>query len=329
MRSTRTTVRALAAPLAAVVALSGCGELTGSSGGAGPAPAAKAASTTAATSPERDAVLARPLAGEQPLLPADPRELARYLTVAEDVVRDRAESPARVAAAGWAAQHAYRALNGRPEWHRTVLAALPSHYRKHARRHLRAGEALAQLVGKPATKMPAWQIVEPEPAENLRRYYAAGERRFGVPWEVLAAINLVETRMGRIVGYSTAGARGPMQFMPATWRAYGRGDIDDAHDSILAAARYLAANGGADGTSAGLRRAVRRYNNSGHYVTGVLQYAAVLRADDRAYASFHAWQVYYRTRAGDAVLRVGYSSRTTPPAKRWLADHPEARVRYF
>jgi soluble lytic murein transglycosylase-like protein len=270
-------------------------------------------------------------AGQQPRLPPDPEQLARYVTVAEDVVRDSTESPARVAAAGWAAQHAYRALTRLPEWRRPFLHALPYRYRAAARHLLRANASLAAELtdDELPNRMPAWHVVAPEPVDALRRYYAAGQQRHGVPWQVLAAINLVETRMGRIVGLSSAGARGPMQFMPATWRAYGRGDINDARDSILAAARYLAANGGAEGTQEGLRRALRRYNNSSYYVTGVLHYVAVLRADPRAYAGLHAWQVYYRTRSGEAVLQVGYRSRNNPPAARWLAAHPEARVRYF
>ena len=56
------------------------------------------------------------------------------------------------------------------------------------------------------------------------------------------AINLAETRMGRIVGVSSAGAVGPMQFLPATWESCCVGDPTDAHDAILGAATYLAAN---------------------------------------------------------------------------------------
>jgi membrane-bound lytic murein transglycosylase B len=60
-----------------------------------------------------------------------------------------------------------------------------------------------------------------------------------VPWYFLASINLVETRMGRIHGLSTAGAQGPMQFLPSTWAACCTGDIEDAHDAIVGAATYL------------------------------------------------------------------------------------------
>jgi hypothetical protein len=57
-----------------------------------------------------------------------------------------------------------------------------------------------------------------------------------VPWEFLAAIHLVETRMGRIRGTSSAGSQGPMQFLPSTWKRCGRGgDIQATGDASLAA----------------------------------------------------------------------------------------------
>ena len=72
----------------------------------------------------------------------------------------------------------------------------------------------------------------------------ADERRM---LQVLAAVNLVETNFNRNRAVSTAGAQGPMQFLPSTWRAYGMGgDIRDPHDAILGAANYLRASGGRD-----------------------------------------------------------------------------------
>jgi hypothetical protein len=62
-----------------------------------------------------------------------------------------------------------------------------------------------------------------------------------VRWFYLAAINFVETDFGRVAGPSSAGAQGPMQFLPATWAIYGHGDIHRASDAIVAAARFLAA----------------------------------------------------------------------------------------
>ena len=63
-------------------------------------------------------------------------------------------------------------------------------------------------------------------------------------WHVLAAVNYVESRFGRLRNESVSGARGPMQFMPATWRAYGLGgDVRDPRDAIMGAANYLHASG--------------------------------------------------------------------------------------
>src|SRR3546814_13420666 len=98
--------------------------------------------------------------------------------------------------------------------------------------------------------LPAWRIVAPPPAEELLAHYQAAEAEFGVPWEILAAVNLVETGMGRIRGVSVAGAQGPMQFMPATWAAFGHGgDVNDYRDAIMGAARHPAPHGGGRGAT--------------------------------------------------------------------------------
>jgi hypothetical protein len=101
-----------------------------------------------------------------------------------------------------------------------------------------------------------------------------------------------------------------MQFIPSTWAAYGEGDIESDHDAILAAARYLAANGGARGD---LHNALYRYNPSEHYVTAVTLYTERMKTDDRAYLAYYEWQVYYWSVLGDVWLRVGYSADTTRP----------------
>jgi membrane-bound lytic murein transglycosylase B len=108
-------------------------------------------------------------------------------------------------------------------------------------------------------------------------------------------VNFVETAFGKVRSRSTAGAQGPMQFLPATWRAYGLGgDIDDPRDAILGAANYLRASG----APGDLRRALYAYNHSWLYVDAVLAYARVMRRDVRAFHGFHAWQVFVRTPAG-------------------------------
>jgi murein DD-endopeptidase MepM/ murein hydrolase activator NlpD len=99
---------------------------------------------------------------------------------------------------------------------------------------------------------------------------------YSVPWQVLAAINKIESNFGRNMGPSSAGAIGWMQFMPSTWERWGVDADGDglanpwsAEDAIAAAARYLAASGGASDIS----RAVFSYNHAQWYVDEVLQLA--------------------------------------------------------
>lgn len=108
---------------------------------------------------------------------------------------------------------------------------------------------------------------------------AAGTCR-GLSWTVLAAIGQVESDHGRNAGPSSAGALGPMQFMPATWRVYGvdgdhdgKADIMNPFDAVPAAARYLCANGAGRGGKA-LYRAIFAYNHADWYVRNVLALAA-------------------------------------------------------
>lgn len=106
---------------------------------------------------------------------------------------------------------------------------------------------------------------------------------------------------------ATAGARGPMQFIPATWSAYGLGgDVRDPRDAILGAANYLHASGSPGND----RRAVFAYNHSGHYVSAVLRYAARIRRDPRAFYAYYAWQVYVRTPGG--ARRITGPGRAAP-----------------
>ena len=103
-------------------------------------------------------------------------------------------------------------------------------------------------------------------------YQAAGIQ-YGVRWEVLAAINEIETDYGRNLNVSSAGALGWMQFMSATWKAYGvdangDGEKDPYNpvDAIFAAARYLRAAG----AEKDLRKAIFAYNHADWYVDSVL-----------------------------------------------------------
>jgi hypothetical protein len=111
--------------------------------------------------------------------------------------------------------------------------------------------------------------------------YQAAAARYGVPWEVLAAINEIESDYGRDVAVSSAGAVGWMQFLPSTWALYGvdanhdgRRDPDNPADAIFAAARYLRAAG----AEHDLRAAIFAYNHAGWYVNAVLSRAQTMGA---------------------------------------------------
>ena len=105
----------------------------------------------------------------------------------------------------------------------------------------------------------------------------------GLPPEVLVAIAQVESRLGHLPGPSSAGARGPMQFLPSMWAAFGidgdgdgRADVLNSVDALHGAARFLCAHGGGDPEH--LRSALWSYNHSDHYVRQVLSLAWVNRS---------------------------------------------------
>jgi hypothetical protein len=233
----------------------------------------------------------------------DPLELVGQLADAHTAIRDPATSAERLELAGRLHQAATLQLVKHPEWTEQVLALLPEDIRETVRSDVEAGTALRSMV-TPRSELPDWRIVEPAPAEELLAHYREAEEVFGVSWAYLAAIHLVETRMGRIRGTSIAGAQGPMQFMPATWDAYGEGDVNDDRDAILAAGRYLRASG----APGDMHRALFAYNRSDRYVRAVDLYAQQMLADPRAYDGYYHWQVYYLTVDGDVLLEVGYGA---------------------
>ena len=160
---------------------------------------------------------------------------------------------------------------------------------------LDARRRLVELT--PPTRLPlsAFRTGPALPARTLLRFYREAERRFGVEWEVLAAVNFVETGFNRLRSRSSAGAQGPMQFMPATWRAYGLGgSVHAPRDAILGAANYLRASGAARD----LRGALWHYNHSERYVDAVNAFAAQMRRDPTIFFQYHAWQVFVKTAAG-------------------------------
>lgn len=133
------------------------------------------------------------------------------------------------------------------------------------------GDIGAAPVGVPNFIIDQFSI----PPFLLPIYQACGTQ-YGVPWEVLASINRIETAFGTNLNVSTAGALGWMQFIPSSWEMYGVDANNDGKkdpynpvDAICAAARYLKAAGAQDN----LYEAIFAYNHADWYVDEVLLYA--------------------------------------------------------
>ena len=233
----------------------------------------------------------------------DPVGVAQELADADAAIRDANTDPVKLAYLTHLQQLAISRLNDYPDWQPQVLAALPEKARAVVAGSLDARKQLSLIKGPTPKTLPDWKILEVAPVDVLMSYYREAETKFGVPWYYLASIHLVESRMGRIHGLSTAGAQGPMQFMPATWAAYGTGDVNSDHDAILGAARYLTANG----APGDMERALYAYNHSAGYVNALIAYAQVMKNDPAQYIGYHGWQVYYTTVDGTTYLPVGWT----------------------
>ncbi len=248
--------------------------------------------------------------------------LAEQLIAAEAGLNDPASTAAQRADWGHLHQVAIRKLGYSPEWDVDVFETLPQDLRPRTLLHVSARRALIDLSSgySAADFIPAWEIVEPEPAASLLEHYRNAEAATGIEWEYLAAINLVETGMGRIRGLSSAGAQGPMQFLPTTWAeaGIGEGDINDPADAIAGAARYLVRRGG----PGDMQGAIWGYNNSDNYVTAVQAYAEVLRQDPAAYEAIYNWEIYFFTEAGDVWLPTGFVNEETLDLVDFLAANP-------
>lgn len=213
-------------------------------------------------------------------------EIGRWTTNGEPA---RGGPPHAVTLLALRHQRLYRALNAKPAQAAAVLRRLPPSVEPEARDTLNARRALTAIPVSPNAPRPRIRIGAAQPADRLRAHYAEAQRRFGIHWSVLAAVNLVESNFGRLRNASYAGARGPMQFIPATWAQYGMGgNIHDPRDAILGAANYLRASG----APRRLAKALYAYNHSTAYVRAILSYARRIRIDERAFYTYYAWQVY-------------------------------------
>ena len=280
-----------------------------------------ARSSTASMSTAMPPTAATALPPAQRRLASDPVQLAGDLVADEQALRDPSSSEAVLMGAARRQQAAYRALGSHPEWDVIVRPRIPPSLLDVYDRNVDAQRQFTATDASPSKDtLPAWRIDPPAPAHELLGYYRKAGAASGVGWNYLAAINLIETGLGRIVGVSDAGAQGPMQFLPSTFAAYGDGgDILSTHDSIMAAARYLAANGFADDHD----QALLRYNNWDRYVRAVNDYAAVLAADPAMFAGYYRWDVYYHTTAGDVLLPIGYVATSPIPVTEYLATHSQ------
>ena len=168
-------------------------------------------------------------------------------------------------------------------------------------RHIRAQEttlwmtrtALRRIPAMPPKLRPKRLLLEPVATDRidlagppraragqlrtLVSIYRNAGYQYGIDWRVLAAINRVETNLGRNTHVSSAGAVGWMQFLPSTWRRWGVdasgdgvADPYDPQDAIFSAARYL----DAAGARKDLRRAIFAYNHANWYVNEILSIAA-------------------------------------------------------
>ena len=252
-------------------------------------------SATSAPTPVSAVPVQPPAAG------IDAGYVAGQLISVEAAIRSPETDAFEYPALGHHQQQLYHLLAARKDLIPAVLAQVPSTLRDVIQANLTAAQQIDTLNGT-SSHLPHWRIIAPPPPATLLGYYREAERSFGIQWQYLAAINLIETNMGRIQGLSSAGAQGPMQFMPATWASYGRGDVNNPRDAILAAGRYLQAAGAQRNVS----RAIYAYNNSDLYVRAVTLYAQQMFANERAFLGYYNWQVYVPTDAGDVLLPEGF-----------------------
>jgi len=288
-----------------------------SSGQSGGVPPATRATESPSPSPAPTPTVTPKPEPDKPFAPAPDKRLARRpgvlaaeLARVDDALKTsvrkwrrsgNARPPQVVVLQALYQQRLYRLLSHRTKLGNRTLRRLDGLLFHSAERIVGSHRAIRGLV----VPLPAnftFPTGRSKPAAELLRYYKAAQRRFGVDWSVLAAVNFIETKFGKVKATSSAGAKGPMQFMPPTWRAYGMGGrIRNDRDAIMGAANYLRASGAGRGP-AGLRRALWAYNHSDYYVKSVLGYRRYMKSRTRHYFMLYNWQVFVVTTRGDKRL---------------------------
>ncbi|MFG6198992.1 transglycosylase SLT domain-containing protein [Nonomuraea sp. JJY05] len=296
----RRPARALAATaLAALLGTAACGD---------PAPAASAAGRQPSPSPSTSTSTPRPdvtLPAPDQKIPGDPARLAAALkgtsaalNAAIDAWPKTGKPPRDVELLALHQQRVYRYTARHPDVAARAFARLPSGLAAQAKDNTAAIRELLSLA-HPVKPSATFKVQPAPPAAELLGHFKKAERKFGVEWEVLAAVMFAETKFGRVKSDSHVGAQGPMQFMPGTWKAYGMGgDVQDPRDAVMGAANYLRASG----APRDYRRALYAYNHSRAYVNAILLHARQMKRDPRNYYAYYNWQVFVITTAGERRL---------------------------
>ena len=273
------------------------------------------ATPTPAQSAEPEVALPAPDAA----IPTDPQELADEIVSVEQQLRSMIDGFVAAGARPSSAlgedvellalyqQRIFRTLTKNERMEKKVVPLLPARVKRFYAGTIAAQEELASITGT-SEKVPRFEYAEAEAPHRLWRYFREGEKRFRIKDHMLAAVMFIESKFGKVLGPSVAGALGPMQFLPSTWDAYGGGgDIMDPHDSVIGAARYLNASGGPER----MRDALFAYNPTEPYVNAIQIYARQIAHDERNFYMYYFWQVFVSTEDGDVQL-------TGPGTKRDL-----------
>ncbi|MEQ4717178.1 lytic transglycosylase domain-containing protein [Nonomuraea sp. B19D2] len=298
-RPARTTRAVAAAALTALLGTAACGDpaplsVAHSATGrptASPTPTVQAASETLPAPGE-------PIPQDAAGLAAALKRTSAALDAAIDAWPKTGKPPQNVELLALHQQRIYRYAARHPKLAAQAFARLPAPLAAEAKDNTAAIRGLLSLA-HPVKPSATFKVQAPPPAAELLGHFKKAERRFGVEWEVLAAVMFAETKFGRVKSDSHTGAQGPMQFMPGTWKAYGMGgDVQDPRDAVMAAANYLRASG----APRDYRRALYAYNHSQAYVNAILLHARQIKRDPRNYYAYYNWQVFVITTAGERRL---------------------------